>query len=110
MNAYLTLQDIRPGQNRYRSYIIKIETIDIGNNHSYVVKLIWGRIRGKKRILSYVCSNLDEIRSLLRPILKTRLRHGYRLVDKSENFPEYGILDKFQIGQLTDSNQLFLFQ
>jgi hypothetical protein len=109
LNAYLTLQDVRSVQNRYRSYLIKIETINIRNRYHYAIKLAWGRIGGNKRVLSYVCNSLDEVKSLLKPILRTRLRHGYRLIDKSENFPEYEILKEFQKGSVVGSTQLLLF-
>lgn len=110
INAYLTLQNIRPAQNRYRSYVVKIETLDIRNNRSYIVKLAWGRIGGNKRIHFYVCNNPNEVKSLLRPVLRTRLRHGYRLINKSENFPRFEILNEFQVGSIPDTNQLLLFR
>ena len=75
----------------------------------YAVTLAWGRIGMKKRRLSYICTNREEVDRLLKPVLQTRLRHHYKMMEKGETFPEYKILDEFQKGKAIDSHQLLLF-
>lgn len=109
LNSYLALQDIRPAQNRYRSYLIRIRTIVVKNDRHYLVDLAWGRIGGNKRILSYVCNDIKKVDLLLKPVLRTRLRHGYRIIDQGRRFPEYKVLNEFQKGGALKSAQLSLF-
>lgn len=106
VNSYLALQDVRQSENRYRSYLLRIKTIMINNDYHYSVILTWGRIGNKKRVLSYLCNNMPEVDRLLKPVLRTRLRHGYQIIDKGEHFPKYEILDRFEKGEMINSLQL----
>lgn len=106
LSSYLALQYVEPVRNRYRSYLIRINTVTIKDELRYFIVLAWGRIGVKKRRLSYLCRNIQDIDRLLKPVLRTRLRHGYRIVERGERFPEYEILSEFQKGQVIESKQL----
>ena len=109
MNAHLILRDIRPAQNRYRVYEIRIGSIILqGQPYSSVI-LAWGRLGNRKQRKVFLCHSQEELDKLLQQILRTRYRHGYQLADKSLQFPSYTILDKFPPSTPLLSQQLSLF-
>lgn len=109
MNAHLILRDIRPAQNRYRIYEIRIGSIILKGQVHYSVILAWGRIGNRKQRKVLFCHSQEELDKMLQQILRTRYRHGYQLADKSLRFPSYDILDHFQPATPLLSQQLSLF-
>lgn len=109
MNGYLLLRDIRPAQNRYRVYEIQMGSITIKEQTYFSVILAWGRVGHRKQRKIFLCSNREEVDKLLKPVLRTRYRHGYQLADKSRSFPPYTILKEFKEASPLPSLQLSLF-
>ena len=109
MNAYLILRDIRPAQNRYRVYEIRIGSVRMQGQENYSVVLAWGRAGYQKRRQVFLLDSQEKVDRLLKPVLRTRYRHGYQLADKSRNFPHYPILEEFAAADSLPSKQLSLF-
>ena len=104
---YITLKDIRPKQNRNRIY-----TIAVGNeglSESYKVKLYWGRVGAKRQQRIYTRFTQETLDQFVRNILRTRLKHGYLLVEKHPNTPNYHILNEFRSDSLYPKEQLGIF-
>ena len=106
-NFHITLKDIRPSQNRQRVYTIAVYAVE--QEDSYSIMLFWGRVGATKQRKVQTCSNQSELDKCLVSVLKTRLKHGYVLVEKSKNAPDYEILEEFEKASLYSENQLCLF-
>lgn len=105
---YITLKDVRPNQNRHRVYTIAV--FEESTTNQYNVILYWGKIgTTKQRKISY-CNDRDELDKLIIGILKTRLQHGYVLVEKHTDTPEYTILSEFRQDNLYPNSQLKIFE
>ncbi len=109
MNAYLILRDIRPARNRYRAYEIRIGSVRMQEQEHYSVVLVWGRVGYQKRRHVFLLDSLEKVDKLLKPVLRTRYRHGYQLADRSRSFPRYPILEEFGEADPLPSKQLSLF-
>ena len=109
MNAYLILRDIRPAHNRYRVYEIRIGSVRIQGQEHYSVVLAWGRVGYQKRRQVFLLDSLEKVDKLLKPVLRTRYRHGYQLAGRSIGFPRYPIVEEFAAADSLPSQQLSLF-
>ena len=91
INAELILKSVDPAINRCRAYKISILTTVI-QRPVYIVILAWGRIGHRMQKKTHLCENRQDLDDLLQTVLKLRRRHRYILVNRSSNFPTYGIL------------------
>ena len=104
---HITLKDIRPNQNRHRMYTIAVAECE--DDNQYHVTLYWGKVGATKQRKIHPCSAKEELTSFLISVLKTRLKHGYLLVEKHPSTPNYEILNQFEQDSLYPINQLKLF-
>jgi len=102
---HITLKDSRPKENRHRVYTIAVYALA----NTYSITLLWGRIGTKKQRKIQTCESQEALTTCLTAILKTRLKHGYLLAEKSTQTPDYEILSKFQKANLWGARQLSLF-
>lgn len=108
LNAYLILQRVQASPDRSRSYAITIRSMEI-ERPVYVVQLQWGHPGEEQRTCQIICTDQSELKQMLRQILRTRLRFGYQIVERSHSFPETDLLERFKVAELTGERQLPLF-
>ena len=111
MNGYLVLQSIDPTVNRFRGYSISITTIQTQDT-IYIVRTAWGRISNLYQSHTRLFSNTEEATQYIYKNLLTRKRHGYSLLEKSNDFPSIELLHDFSsLPSFEDafSSQLLLF-
>ena len=81
---YISLVCVDEAENKWRSY-----TIQVTEN---TVLCAWGRLNRYNRKLKRRFNDKAEMMKYLVSVLKRRNRHGYKIIEKSEEFPELEIL------------------
>ncbi len=108
-HSYLILRDVRPAANRYRLYEIQIDHIELPNARQLVLTLTWSRIGQRRQSRRYPCPDETKLLRLLQRVLRTRYRHGYQLIERSNYFPALPVLELFPRGEISYGAQLALF-
>jgi 8-oxo-dGTP pyrophosphatase MutT (NUDIX family)/predicted DNA-binding WGR domain protein len=106
---YLTLNSITLEKNRKRTYNILIEA-RINNSSPFRIQCQWGRL-GEKNYRQTLIVEFDDRDKALYYInnkLKDRKQHNYKIVEKSDNFPNLTALLDFPIDK-KNKQQLELF-
>jgi predicted DNA-binding WGR domain protein len=73
---YVRLESVKPGENRYRRYVVSVSLTLWG---TYGVRCEWGRIgeRMPRGARLRECADQDEALRLAAEVIELRLRHGY---------------------------------
>ena len=72
--------------NRLRRYRLVLG-VDPDADVPFIVVAQWGRLRGRLRTRSYEFLSAEKALSCCRAILRTRKRHGYRVIGVHEQHP-----------------------
>lgn len=104
INAYLVLRCAGSEDDHYRSYSITVRSMVI-ERPVYVVNLQWGKPEQEPRSCRIICTDHAELQNLLRQVLRARLRYDYRIVERSESFPESDLLEQFEPAELSGPQQ-----
>ena len=78
--SYLLFDLTDPAKNRHRFYYLAWQPTLFDRG---AVVRVYGRKGGQQHVLSAVpFASLDDAWPMIRQIVQTRLRHGYRIVDR----------------------------
>lgn len=105
---YITLQSIRPSENRYRAYRISITLIET-SKIIYAVSCYWGRIStGLNHHKHFIFESKKEATEFIKFLLTKRNRNDYSIITHSNSFPSDSILKKLPIKKIFP-HQITLF-
>ncbi len=90
MQDYIHLTSIDSKRNRNRAYAITL-TIAQRVCDIYIVRQSWGRGDFYKRAKQTYFEDFGEVQKYIEGLLKLRSRHGYKMVAKSEDFPNSAV-------------------
>ena len=74
----VTFERVNPAKDESRFYYLGWQPTLFGDK---AMVRIWGRKSGRRRSLTRPFASLEEAWPAFRTIIKTRLRHGYHLVE-----------------------------
>jgi predicted DNA-binding WGR domain protein len=77
----VTLERVNPAKAEARFYYLGWQPTLFGDQ---AMVRIWGRKSGRRRSLARPFASLDAAWPAIRACIKTRLRHGYRIVEPGE--------------------------
>jgi len=86
---YISLVCVDESENKWRSYTIQVT--------EHEVLCAWGRLNRYNRKLQRRFDDKLEMKKYLVSILKRRNRHGYKIIEKSVEFPELDILKQIPV-------------
>ena len=107
IDAYLILLSIKPRQNRYRYYRIRIQAVNVLGSF-YLLTFSWGRLHQTPQHQRKICYTDEKLQQVLRTILRIRKRHQYQILECSAHFPPLDILQEWPHCTLPNE-QLVLF-
>ncbi len=82
---WLSLLSLDTAQNRWRTYTIKVTFLE--QPSSFCVQTAWGRMNRYQQSKTDVFDDRPTMLKFLETTLKRRKRHGYQIVEKSQEFP-----------------------
>lgn len=81
---YISIVCVDPINNKWRSYALQVS--------ANKVVCLWGRMNKYKRALTKNFETTETRDKFIRSILLRRKRNGYKILDKSEGFPNLDII------------------
>ena len=102
----LSLLSLNATQNRWRTYTIKITFLE--QPASFCVQTAWGRMNRYQQSRTDVFEDRPTMLKFLDTTLKRRKRHGYKIVDQSQEFPSTPtLLDIPKVKEIQSQLRLF---
>lgn len=89
--ASIMLHSVRPHQNRQRAYTIQVKSSQ-SLFTPFIVRLAWGRIGKALKKQELVFQSVKDMMTFVDKTMKKRATHGYKIVEKSDSFPEVSSL------------------